>query len=498
MQVDKLIINCSGREKRAAFIHNGKAGQIEIGREETRSLVGGIFLGIVTKVLPGMNAAFIDIGTDKNAYLHRDSLAEYVQSGLPNEERERKSISAFVRQGERLLVQVEKDPVGTKGAKVTGIIEVPGTHLVYMPAGNYLAVSKKISDSGRREELRVLGREARLEGEGLIFRTSAGGAVDEEIVSEIDRLRREAEGLLQKAAEMKKPGLVAQADVFVDKLLPIIERMESGEVAADDSGLLSELKMRFGGIKKELVFSFYSGKENILAAHGVEAELEKLLKRVVWLENGAYLLIEETETLTAIDVNTGKFSGKNSLQDTVLKTNLLAAEEIARQIRLRDLAGMILVDFIEMKTDEERSRVSAKMDAELRKDNRRTRNAGFTALGIFQLTRKRLGPSLSETLTVKCPSCGGTGRISSPETEAFKLERELWEHRGSVEEAVLVEASPSVKKVFEGEAGIHLKRLQEALGMLIIIKPVENAVNFYAVKQFGTAGELRKKADNTY
>ncbi|RHW40836.1 Rne/Rng family ribonuclease [Neobacillus notoginsengisoli] len=496
--MNQLIINCGYREKRAAFIHNGKVRQIEIERAETQSLAGSIFLGIVTKVLPGMNAAFVDIGTDKNAYLHRDSVAEYVQSGLPKEEKERKSISAYVRQGERLLVQVEKDPTGTKGAKVTGIIEVNGTHLVYMPKGNYLAVSKKIASPERREELRELGRTARLEGEGLIFRTTAGTAADVEIVEEIERLRREAAELLQKAGSLKKAGLVFQNDPFVEKVLPIIEQMESGEVIADDSGLLNELKARFSGKSMHLVFSYYSGKEDILAAHGASVELERLLKRVVWLENGAYLLIEEMETLTAIDVNTGKFSGKNNLEDTVLKTNLLAAEEVARQIRLRDLAGMILIDFIDMKTEEARSKVAAKLEAELRKDGRRTRVAGFTSLGILQLTRKRLGPSLSGTLTVKCPACEGTGRVSSPETEAFKLERELWEQRGSVEEAVLVEASPRVKVVFEGEGKIHLKRLEEALGLSIIMRQVDSVADFYLVKQFGKAEDLRKKADNTY
>ncbi len=494
--MDKLIINSGAREKRAAFIHNGKIEQLEIARAGGQSLAGSIFFGIVTKILPGMNAAFVDIGTGKNAYLHRNALSEYTQSEATD--KEKKSISAFVRQGERLLVQVEKDEAGTKGAKVTGIIEVPGTHLVYMPSGNYLAVSKKIADPARREELRMLGAEIKMGAEGILFRTSAGEAMDSELLEEVGELRRAAEELFQKAASLKKPGPVAERDPFVEQLVPFIEKMSGGDILVDDTALLSELKKRTPRKDGGPSFSYYSGKENIFALHGADQEIGKLLKRVVWLQNGAYLIVEETETLTAIDVNTGKFSGKSSLEDTVLKTNLLAAGEVARQIRLRDLAGVILVDFIDMKSEEDRARVAAKMESELRKDGRRTKIAGFTSLGILQITRKRLGPSLSGTLTVKCPSCEGTGRISSPETEAFRLERELWEHRGALDQAVLVETTPEVKAVFEGDRKVHLRRLEESLGFKILIVPVNSPVHFYTIRQFGAEDELRKKADNTY
>ncbi|WP_156424331.1 Rne/Rng family ribonuclease [Bacillus sp. FJAT-27445] len=494
--MDKLIINSGLREKRAAYFHNGRLEQLEIGRAGGQSLVGNIFLGIVTKVLPGMNAAFIDIGTDKNAYLHRDSLPEYVLD--KSTEKDKKSITAFVRQGERLLVQVEKDAAGTKGAKVSGILELPGTHLVYMPSGNYLAVSKKIASPERREELRQLGGREKMDGEGILFRTSAGDARDTELIQELGELRKASEELLPKAASLKKPGPVAERDPFVEQLVPMIEKMAGGEVVSDDAALLNELKKRIQKQEDSPAFSYYSDKANIFGLHGAEAEIGKLQKRVVWLANGAYLLVEEMETLTAIDVNTGKFSGKNSLKETVLKTNLLAADEIARQIRLRDLAGIILVDFIDMKTEEDRGLVTAKMESALRKDGRRTRIAGFTSLGILQITRKRLGPSLSETLAVKCQACEGTGRVSSPETEAFRLERELWEHRGLLEEAVLVEATPEVKSVFEGEAKFHLKRLEESLGIEIIIKAAVAPVHFYSIKQFGKAAELRQKAEDTY
>ncbi|RDU35059.1 ribonuclease E/G [Neobacillus piezotolerans] len=494
--MDKLIINSGAREKRAALFHNGKIEQLKIARAEGQSLVGSIFLGIVTKVLPGMNAAFIDIGTGKNAYLHRDSLADYAQSEALD--RQKRSISSFVRQGERLLVQAEKDEAGTKGAKVTGIIEVPGENLVYMPSGNYIAISKKIADPTRREELRGLGEKIKVGAEGILFRTSAGNVPDSKLIEEIDGLRAEAGELFQKASSLKKAGVVAERDPFIEQLVPLIEKMAGGEVVADDPGILNLLKKRAASGDGEPKYSYYSGKENIFALHGADQEIGKLMKRVVWLENGAYLLVEETETLTAIDVNTGKFSGKRSLDETVLKTNLLAASEAARQIRLRDLAGIILIDFIDMKTEDERAKVAAKMADKLRKDGRRTRVVGFTSLGILQITRKRLGPSLSGTLATKCPSCEGTGWISSPETEAFRLERELWEHRGTLDEAVLVETSPEVKVVFEGDGKVHLKRIEESLGFKILIAPVESAVHFYTIRQFGDADELRKKADNTY
>ncbi|ALC89803.1 axial filament protein [Bacillus sp. FJAT-18017] len=488
--MNQLIINYGAREKRAAYLKDGKVERIELSREDSQTLVGSIFLGIVTKVLPGMNAAFVDIGTGRNAYLHRDALASFVQSDEPAEAKAKKSVSSYVSQGERLLVQVEKDPVGTKGAKVTGILEFGGAHLVYMPQGKQVAVSKKMASSERREQIRNLGRDATIDPEGVLFRTSSEIVSDEDLLVELDQLREEASVLFQKAAGLKKPFLLSSSDPFLEKVQELLTTIEEGEVMADDLAFLEKLKA-FG---KGLSFSYYSGKPNIFDAYGTDKELDKLLRRVVWLENGGYLLFEETETLIAIDVNTGKFSGKNNLRETVLKTNLMATEETARQIRLRDLAGIILIDFIDMKQDHDRELVAKKMEAELKKDWRRTRVAGFTSLGILQITRRRVGESFGETLTVKCPSCEGTGRVSSPETVAFKLERELWEYRGSLEDAVLIEATEQVRSVFSGEGNIHLNRIEKSLGMKIIFSVAVSPIHFYKILQFGSADELKEKA----
>ncbi|OCA91247.1 axial filament protein [Bacillus sp. FJAT-27225] len=485
--MNRLLINYGTREKRAALIKDGKLLRIEISREGNQSSEGSIFFGFVTKVLPGMNAAFVDIGTGKNAFLHRDSLASYIQSG-----ESKKSISSYVSQGERLLVQVEKDPVGNKGAKVTGILEFPGKHLVYMPQGKQVAVSKKMSSPERREHIRNLGREALIDSEGVLFRTSSENVLDEELLAELGSLRQEAGELLQKAVSLKNPGLLSYKEQFLEKVQELLESIEEAEVIADDLGLIEKLKTYSPGH----TYSYYSGKVNLFDSQGADKELDKLLRRVVWLENGAYLLFEETETLIAIDVNTGKFSGKNNLQETVLKTNLLAAVEIANQIRLRDLAGTILIDFIEMKSEADRQQVEKRMEAELKKDWRRTRVAGFTSLGILEITRKRVGESLAEKLTVKCPACEGTGRVVSPETVAFRLERELWEYRGTLEEAVLVEATHEVKSVFAGEGDIHLKRIQQSLGLEIVFIGKDSPLHYYKILQFGPMNELKEKARN--
>ncbi|WP_419956045.1 Rne/Rng family ribonuclease [Neobacillus niacini] len=486
--MDKLIINAISREKRFAVVKNNTVEEIIFDRPEQRSLVGNIYYGTVTKVLPGMNAAFIDIGEEKNAYLHRDVLASYVLSPDRGIEKEKKSVSSFVHQGEKLIVQVDKDATGPKGARVTGIVELLGDNLIYMPQGRYVAVSKKIVDE--KDNLRSYGTKLKSEEEGLIFRTSSTSATYEEMVNELSTLRSQYTELLEKAASFKKPGILYQKDTFTELVLEYVMKMSSGEVFIDDLSIKQLIQLRNPNLK----VTYYNGKENIFTLHRIEHEIDKALKRIVWLDNGAYLIFDETEALTIIDVNTGKFSGKNDYQETVVKTNTLAAIEIARQLKLRDIGGIVLIDFIDMKNEKDKRYIQETIEKEFQKDKTRTKIMGFTSLGILQLTRKKTKVSLTEALQEKCPVCEGTGKILSADTIAFRLERELLEHRNSDAEAVLIETTVEVQEAIEP----HLDMIEDWLQFKVCFSIQSSATHYYVIKQFGNLDEIAQKAGESY
>jgi ribonuclease G len=474
----KLIVNYLTREKRFALLEDQKVEKLMVKQPKHNSIVGNIYIGTVTKVLPGMNAAFVDIGEGKNGFIHRNKLTSFVQSEEEKGQKEQRGISSFVHQGERLMVQVEKDATGTKGPRLTAVIELSGNHLIYMPKGKYIAISKKIEQPEARETCRRLGHEIKQQEEGIIFRTSSRSASRQDIQAELAELRHRYDELESKAKSMKKTGKLYEEDhFFTDMIAEIKPISDCIEIIVDERELLENLKKIFSLTP----ISLHTGKENIFSTYHLDGELEKALKRMVWLDNGAYLVIDEVEALTIIDVNTGKFSGKHDVADTILKTNLLAATEVARQIRLRDLGGMVLIDFIDMKNDAARQQVMEVMTKELQKDDRRTNIIGFTPLGILQLTRKKTKVSLSESLMEKCPVCEGTGKIPSAETMAFRLERELYEYRNGDIEEVVVELTDEVKKVFCGEQNIHSKRLEDLLGFTFTFTVRESDQPFYHI-----------------
>jgi ribonuclease G len=491
--LNTLIIQHITREKRFALLKNGKLERLYIEQPAQQSLVGNVYLGTVEKVVPGMNAAFVQFGEEKSGFLFRDKLPSFVLDSREKEEKANRSISHYLHQGEKLLVQVEKDAAGTKGARLTALIELPGDDLIYLPSGKYTAVSKKIANPEDKQRLRQLGAGIKKEEEGLIIRTSAATRSEESLRAQLDNLRMLHQELEANAKAMKKPGLVLARDFFYEELEAEFERLKSGEVILDDHKLKKKLEELAEG--KNLSLLYHQHSESIFSAYGIEKEIERALKRVVWLDNGAYLIFDEAEALTIVDVNTGKFSGKTDLRETVLKTNKLAAAEIARQLKLRDLGGMILIDFIDMKQEEDREAVTAAFEKSLSEDGRRTRIAGFTSLGILQLTRKKTKRSLGEALTESCGVCSGTGRVLSAETLAFRLERELWEYRLSDYEAVLVAATKEVAQVFAGASLIHLARLEEAVGLKIYFTEMAAPKPDYSIRQLGTKADLSGKAD---
>ncbi|WP_121611553.1 Rne/Rng family ribonuclease [Mesobacillus foraminis] len=492
--MNKLIINSLTREKRFALLKNGRLERLYIEQPGHEALVGNVFLGTVEKVVPGMNAAFVNFGGEKNGFLYRDKIPAYVLDRGSKEEKRNRSISGYVHQGQKLLVQIEKDAAGTKGARLTGIIELQGNHLIYMPSGKYVAISKKVEDPILRKRWRDFGNSIKSEEEGLIFRTSAITAGEAALEKELKLLRQQYKEIFLQAKNMKKPGLVVEKDLFYEELSDELERMETAEIVLDDQGLKKKLETFCTARKKEVELYYHHQDVSIFSYYGIEKEVDRALKKVVWLDNGAYLIFDEAEALTIIDVNTGKFSGKGDLAETVLETNKLAAEEVCRQIRLRDLAGMILIDFIDMKDSRDREKVLRRVEKGLAEDQRRTRIAGFTDLGILQLTRKKTKNSISEALTDRCQTCGGTGKVLSAETMAFRLERELWEHRHADHDAVLVSATRAVIDIFSGENNHHRSRLEDTIGLKIYFTVQQSDKPEYQIRQLGTMKELSEKA----
>jgi ribonuclease G len=481
----KIIVNYATSEKRYVFVEGKKITKLFVDQPIQRSMVGNVYLGIVTKVLPGMNAAFIDIGEEKQGFLHRDKLASFSQS---SEEDQQMSISSFVHQGERILVQVEKDPTGTKGPRLTGVPELQGENLIYMPHGGFVATSQKIESPLKRDELKAFGESLVEQGEGLIFRTNSAKANADEIESELLELRQQYKLLLKDALACKGPQLLQTRDLFLAQLADDLNTVVEGELWVDEMKLKQSLAKLLSKkrLDEKITLHYYQEKDNIFSAMAVGNEVEKALKRVVWLETGAYLVIDEAEALTMFDVNTGKFVGKSSREVTVHQVNLEAAKEVSRQIILRDLGGIILIDFIDMKHEKERQSVINALGAELRKDAKKPKIIGFTELGILQLTRRKTKPTLSETLLMKCPTCEGSGRVYSTESVAFKLERELWEYRNSDINYINVTTTEGVYRLFSGEQAEHLLKLEEMIGVEIQFSCVEANKPFYEITKLNS------------
>ncbi|WLR56196.1 ribonuclease E/G [Mesobacillus subterraneus] len=472
----KLIINANSREKRFALVKNGEVEKLYIEQPDQQSLVGNIYLGTVEKVIPGMNAAFVNFGEEISGFLQKDKLASYILSD--DENKTNRSISSYVHQGEKFLVQVEKDASGTKGARLTGVIELQGENLIYMPQGKYIAVSKKADSPEVRNKWKDFASQVKTPEEGLIFRTESLNQTEETIMHELEEQRRRYAQMKKTISTMKKSGIVHTRDYFFEQAVTALLSFANGEVITDCLDFKKSMERH---ITEGIEIKLYNGKDHIFSFYKIEQEIERLLKRIVWLEKGAYMVIDQGEALTMIDVNTGKFSGKTDLRDTIMKTNMNAAVEAARQIRLRDLAGIILIDFIDMKADSERSKVLKLIQNELTQDERRTRVIGFTELGILQLTRKKTKQSLAETLTEKCWTCGGTGQVLSTESVAYTLERALWEYKHSDYEEIHVAATNEVIHTFSGEADIHKLRLEKALGFTIKFSVSDAGKPFYEI-----------------
>ncbi|MGE7844540.1 Rne/Rng family ribonuclease [Bacillus cereus] len=459
-----LYVNYAGSEKRVAIEEKKKIVEFLWKRNEEQEIVGHIYVGRVVRTIAGMNAAFVNIGLEKHAYLSYDDVPS----------------SYRIHEGQAILVQVVKEAIDTKGPKLTANIEFTGKYVVYMPFDEMRAVSRKIKNNKRRQQLLQI----EIEGTGgYIFRSASEKGAIEEIQAEMQGLQQLYEELKRKEGQGKVPLLLHRPATFLDRVFQEnpIETIE--KVVVDTRSIVKELEDKVG---KEKV-SFYNEKSSMFNYFGIEREIEKALQKIVWLPNGAYLIVEQMETMTVIDVNTGKFTGKQNLQDTVLCTNELAAEEIARQLRLRDIGGMILIDFINMKKREDKEKVRECLIAAMQDDRTYTRVLGFTELGILEMTRKRKKHSLRDVLLKECVPCKATGYVMSHETIAYELERELITYGNIEDEAVLIAAPKELQKQF------LQKELQKNIPFEIYFK--DDIIEKYAIVRFGSKTEIveRKK-----
>lgn len=467
----EIIINVGEEETRVAVLENKVLVEMYIERAASQRLVGNIFKGRVENVLPGMQAAFVDIGLEKNAFLY----VEDAYGGKHGEQANfdlKTNICDVVKQGQEIMVQIIKEPIGTKGARVTTQITLPGRYLVLMPTVDYIGISRRIEDEKERERLRALASKIKPEGMGVIVRTAAEGVEEEEFLQDINTLTRLWKKILHRSSHSPVPNLLHRDLELVQRILRDIFTEDVDRLVIDSryeyEKVMELLDIVDPGLKVKV---FWEERENIFEELGIEKELEKALRRKIWLKCGGYLVIDQAEALTAIDINTGKYVGSIDLEDTVLKTNLEAAVEIARQLRLRNLGGIIIVDFIDMAREEHWQQVLERLEEEIKKDKTKTNILGRTQLGLVEITRKKVRPSLSEVLQKPCPYCEGRGKVLSEETLGIQFKNQILQLASrTTAETILVEANPAVAARLIGSGGANLRELENKTGKTVYIR----------------------------
>lgn len=471
----EIIINVGEEETRVAVLENKQLMEMFIERSLNQRLVGNIFKGQVENVLPGMQAAFVDIGLEKNAFL-------YVEDAMPSRAHDGghghhgsalgTSICNILKQGQDIILQIIKEPIGTKGARVTTHITLPGRYLVLMPTVDYIGISRRIDDEKERERLRELAARVKPEGMGLIVRTVAQGVDEEEFMQDVQLLNKLWRKITNRSVHGPVPNLLHRDLELIQRILRDIFTEDVDRLIVDSRYEYEKILDLLDIISPRLkVKVFLEEKEYIFDEYGIETELERALRRKVWLRCGGYLVIDQAEALTAIDVNTGKFVGSTNLEDTVLRTNLEAAVEISRQLRLRNIGGIIIVDFIDMAREEHRQKVLDTLEEVIKNDKTKTNILGITQLGLVEMTRKKVRPSLAEVLQKHCPYCEGRGKVLSEETVGINIKHQICQlARQTVADTILVEANPLVAARLIGSGGANLRELEGKIGKNLYIR----------------------------
>ena len=491
---EEILINVTPQETRVAVVENGVLQEIYIERSQKLGLVGSIFKGNVSRVLPGMQAAFIDIGLDRTGFLHTSDIvtATDTPATIDDDSIQQPAIESLLHEGQEILVQVVKDPLGSKGARLTTRLSIPLRYLVFIPNHQYIGISQRIEDEAERERLRNIilkyqsensalaesnnsnvtsfetaKYQTQLSKGGFIVRTAAEGIPDDEIFRDMDFLHKLWDSVVVRAENTYPPSVVYED-------LPLVMRTMRDLVHADIERVRIDSKETF---KRVMEFSkkfipeflgrieYYKGEHPILDLYSVEDEIQKALGKKVQLKSGGHIIIDQTEAMTTIDVNTGAFVGRRNLEETIYKTNLEAVQTITRQLRLRNLGGIIIIDFIDMQDAEHGRQVIRTLEKHLSRDNTKIAMSELTSLGLVQLTRKRTRESLEHTLCEPCPTCNGRSTIKTAETVCYEIYREIMrEVRQFDANKLLIVASQDVVDMLLDEESSSVAELEEFIG----------------------------------
>jgi ribonuclease G len=472
----EILMTTTAEETRVAIIEDDVLVELMADHPDTQRLVGDIYQGRVEAVLPGIQAAFVDIGLEKAGFLHVSDLPESNRDRNGEDEDEDAAggsrgrsgagppIQDLLRKGQEILVQVTKEPISTKGARLTAQLSLPGRFLVFVPDSNHIGVSRKIEDKEERSRLRALGREVVPEGEGgVIIRTVGEELTEQTFRREFETLHGTWKKIKRRAARSKAPALLHREAKLTAGIIRDLFSEKIDSLVIDNEAVFGEVKQYLESLDPALMerVSLYQDTTPLFDKYEVESEIQEAFQRRVELPSGGHIVIEPTEALVSIDVNTGRYTGKKDPEKTVLKTNLDAAREIARQLRLRDIGGIIVCDFIDMEVKQNRERLLQELRTYLGRDRARTKAFEVSELGLIEMTRQRVRPSLYQRQTAQCPTCNGTGRIFTPDTVVRRIERTV--RRISVEgseASLVVRVHPEVAlHVLEEESGF-LRRLE--------------------------------------
>ncbi len=472
---EEILINVTPVETRVALIENGVLHEVYVERANSKGIVGNIYKGKVVRVLPGMEAAFVDIGLERAAFIHASDVADLgARDEGGDSQRTVPDIRSLLREGQSIIVQVTKDPIGTKGARLTTHLSIPSRYLVYMPAVTHVGVSQRIEDEQERQRLRDLiqkgAHEYGLDTGGYIVRTAAEGVNEEDIRRDMDYLNRLSTSIMEGARDIQAPSVIYEdLPLYIrtarDLVRPATEKIRIDSKESYDR--LLEFADRFVGDLHEKI-EYYPGERPIFDLYSVEDEIQKALSRHVKLKSGGHAIIDQTEAMTTIDINTGAFVGHRNLEETIFKTNLEAARTISRQLRLRNLGGIIIIDFIDMEDAEHQRQVLRMLEKMLERDHARTKITGVSELGLVEMTRKRTTESLGQSLCEPCPVCEGRGFLKTPETVCYEIFREILRvNRAYDVEGFLVLAAQNVIDRLLDEESDNVADLETFIGKTI-------------------------------
>jgi ribonuclease G len=406
----QLFIHCSQNVTQSALMEDGRLTEFSVERMEGASLIGNLYKGRVVNVLPGMQAAFVDIGLSKNAFLYVDDV---LHPHLDKQPKEKPSITELLKPGDELLLQIMKEPLGGKGARVTTHFSIPGRWLVYMPNADYIGISKKIEQEAERSRLKSIAEIMRMDGEGIILRTNADGESREALEEDLCTLRQAWDNALLRSKQVEAPSEIHRASGLLERIVRDVITPDTEQLIIDDELCLQQAKfyLRHTAPALEEKVRLYSEAQPLFDKFGIKEQLDRAFQSRIWLQSGGYLVWDQTEALTVIDVNTGKFTGSVDLEETVFHTNREAAEEIARLLRLRDVGGIIIVDFIDMESEEHRHQVEQQLEKTIKQDRTKCQVVGWTRLGLMELTRKKARENPMNYFYETCASCKGRGKI---------------------------------------------------------------------------------------